>query len=110
MRTKVFLLTSLLAGTFLAGCTATEEPVTEEGGKAIRITAGIGETSRAVIDADYASNLDISFARLDNPALEYPVDRSRSHGWCRQYGDHFHNEAKLPVRRGTVRPYRVLSP
>lgn len=68
MRTKEFLLTSLLAGTFLAGCTATEEPVTEEGGKAIRITAGIGETSRAVIDADYASNLDISFARLDNPA------------------------------------------
>lgn len=68
MRTKELLLTSLLAGAFLAGCTATEEPVTKEGGEAIRITAGIGETSRAVIDAGYASNLDISFARLDNPA------------------------------------------
>lgn len=68
MRTKEFLLTSLLAGTFLAGCTATEEPVTEEGGEAIRITAGIGQTTRAVIDADYASNLELSFARLDNPA------------------------------------------
>lgn len=67
MRTKEFLLTSLLAGTFLAGCTATEEPVTEEGGEAIRITAGIGQTTRAVIDAGYGSDLDISFARLDNP-------------------------------------------
>lgn len=70
MRTKEFLLTSLLAGTFLAGCTATEEPVTEEGGEAIRITAGIGQTTRAVIDAGYGSDLDISFARLDNPATD----------------------------------------
>lgn len=67
MKTKELLLTSLLAGAFLAGCTATEEPVTKEGGEAIRITAGIGETSRAVIDGGYASNLDISFARIDNP-------------------------------------------
>lgn len=70
MRTKEFLLTSLLAGTFLAGCTATEEPVTEEGGEAIRITAGIGQTTRAVIDAGYGNDLDISFARLDNPATD----------------------------------------
>lgn len=68
MRTKDFLATSLLAAAFLAGCTATEEPVMENSGEAIRLTAGIGKTTRAVIDAGYGSNLDISFARIDNPS------------------------------------------
>ena len=68
MRTKELLATSLLAAAFLAGCTATEEPVMENSGEAIRLTAGIGKTTRAVIDAGHTSDLNISFARIDNPS------------------------------------------
>lgn len=67
MKTTEILLTSLLAFALLGGCTNTEEPAVAGSGEAIRITAGIGQTTRAVIDADYASNLELSFARLDNP-------------------------------------------
>ena len=68
MKTTEILLTSLLATAFLSGCTDTEEPAVAGSKEAIRITAGIGQTTRAVIDADYVDNLDISFARMDNPA------------------------------------------
>lgn len=66
MRTNGFFITSMLAVAFLAGCTNTEELVTANSEEAIRITAGIGETTRAVIDADYGTDLDVSFARIDN--------------------------------------------
>lgn len=68
MRTKELLATSLLVTAFLMGCTATEDSVMDTGGEAIRLTAGIDKTSRAVIDAGYTSDLDISFARIDNPS------------------------------------------
>ena len=68
MRTKDFWATSLLAAAFLTGCTATEEPVMENSGEAICLTAGIGKTTRAVIDAGHTSDLNISFARIDNPS------------------------------------------
>ena len=51
MRTNGFFVTSMLAVAFLAGCTNTEELVTANSEEAIRITAGIGEPTRAVIDA-----------------------------------------------------------
>ena len=66
MRTNGFFVTSMLAVAFLAGCTNTEEPVTANSEEAIRITAGIGEPTRAVIDACYGADLNVSFARIDN--------------------------------------------
>ena len=66
MRTTEILQASLLAAAFLAGCTNLEAPVVADSGEAIRITAGIGQTTRAVIDAGYAENLDVSFARIDH--------------------------------------------
>lgn len=67
MRTKEIVLASLLAA-FLGGCSSMEESVINKEGEPIRLTAGIGETTRAVIDAGYTNSLDISFARIDNPA------------------------------------------
>lgn len=66
MKTNGFFVTSMLAVAFLAGCTNTEEPVTANSEEAIRITAGIGEPTRAVIDAGYGADLNVSFARIDN--------------------------------------------
>ena len=66
MKTNGFFVTSMLAVAFLAGCTNTEEPVTANSEEAIRITAGIGELTRAVIDAGYGADLNVSFARIDN--------------------------------------------
>ena len=66
MKTNGFFVTSMLAVAFLAGCTNTEEPVTANSEEAIRITAGIGEPPRAVIDAGYGADLNVSFARIDN--------------------------------------------
>lgn len=66
MRTKELLVASMSVAAFLVGCTDTEEPVGASGGDAIRITAGIGETSRAVIDAGHTEDLDVSFVRIDN--------------------------------------------
>lgn len=67
MKTKEIVLASLLTA-FLGGCSSMEEPVTDNQGEAIRLTAGIGQTTRAVIDAGYANSLDVSFARIDNPS------------------------------------------
>lgn len=66
MRTKEIVLVSLLAA-FLGGCNSMEESVTDNQGEPIRLTAGIGKTTRAVIDAGYANSLNVSFARIDNP-------------------------------------------
>ena len=68
MRTTEILQASLLATAFLTGCTNLEAPVVADSGEAIRITAGIGQSTRAVIDAGYANNLNVSFARIDNVA------------------------------------------
>lgn len=45
-----------------------EEPVTDGAAEAIEASAGIAETTRAVISGGYASDLDVSFVRMDNPA------------------------------------------
>lgn len=70
MRSKTFLIslsiTGLLLISFLNSCSSVEEPLfgrSEE----IRVNAGIAETTRAVIAGGYASNLDVAFARMDNP-------------------------------------------
>lgn len=68
MRTNEIFLTILLAAAVLESCTHREEPATADGGEVIRISADIGETTRAVIDAGYAGELEVSFARFDNPA------------------------------------------
>lgn len=67
MKTGKLGIISLLGAAFLAGCTHMEEPVDGASGKEIRVSAGIAEATRAVINGDYANDLEISFARLDNP-------------------------------------------
>lgn len=58
---------SMLAAAFLCSCSNEEEPAVAGRGEAMQVSAGIGEATRAVIDADYATDLEVSFARLDNP-------------------------------------------
>ena len=67
MKTGKLLIMSLLGTTFLGGCTNTEEPVTDGTAQAIEVNAGIAEATRAVISGGYANDLEVSFARLDNP-------------------------------------------
>ena len=58
---------SLLAAILVGGCTNTEEPVTDEAAETIEVNAGIAEATRAVIGGGYTNDLEVSFARLDNP-------------------------------------------
>ena len=67
MKTNEFLVISMLSATFICSCSSREEPLEGGSGGTIEVSAGIGESTRAVIDADYADNLDVSFARFDNP-------------------------------------------
>ena len=67
MKTGKLLIMSLLVAVFLGGCTNTEEPVTDGTGEAIEVNAGIAESTRAVISGGYTNDLEVSFARLDNP-------------------------------------------
>lgn len=57
----------MLATAFLCSCSNEEEPAVGGIAEAMQVSAGIGEATRAVIDADYSSDLNVSFARLDNP-------------------------------------------
>lgn len=66
MKTEKLLIMSLLVAAFLGSCTNTEEPVTD-GTESIEVNAGIAEATRAVISGGYTNDLDVSFARLDNP-------------------------------------------
>ena len=66
MKTGKLLIMSLLVAAFLGSCTNTEEPVTD-GTESIEVNAGIAEATRAVISGGYTNDLDVSFARLDNP-------------------------------------------
>ena len=61
------LIMSLLATAFFGSCTNTEEPVTDGTAEAIEVNAGIAEATRAVIGGGYTNDLEVSFARLDNP-------------------------------------------
>lgn len=61
------LIMSLLATAFLNSCTDMEEPVTDGAAEAIEVNAGIAEATRAVIGGGYTNDLEVSFARLDNP-------------------------------------------
>lgn len=61
------LIMSLLATAFLNSCTDMEEPVTDEAAETIEVNAGIAEATRAVIGSGYTNDLEVSFARLDNP-------------------------------------------
>ena len=67
MKTGKLLIMSLLVAAFLGGCTNTEEPVTDGTAQAIEVNAGIAESTRAVISSGYTNDLEVSFARLDNP-------------------------------------------
>lgn len=67
MKTVKLLIMNVLAAACLGGCTNTEEPVTDSRAEAIEATAGIAETTRAVITGGYANSLEVSFARMDNP-------------------------------------------
>ena len=67
MKTGKLLIMSLLGTAFLGGCTNTEEPVTDGTAQAIEVNAGIAEATRAVIGGGYVDDLEVSFARLDNP-------------------------------------------
>lgn len=58
---------SLLATAFLNSCTDMEEPVTDGAAEAIEVNAGIAEATRAVIGGGYTNDLEVSFARLNNP-------------------------------------------
>lgn len=59
---------SLLGATILeGGCSNMEEPVTDGAAEAIEVNAGIAEATRAVIGGGYTNDLEVSFARLDNP-------------------------------------------
>ena len=58
---------SLLATAFFGSGTNTEEPVTDGTAEAIEVNAGIAEATRAVIGGGYTNDLEVSFARLDNP-------------------------------------------
>lgn len=67
MKTGKLLIMSLLVAAFLSGCTNMEEPVTDGTAQAIEVNAGIAEATRAVISGGYTNDLEVSFARLDNP-------------------------------------------
>ena len=64
METGKLLVMSLLVAAFLGSCTNMEEPVTDG---TVEVSAGIAESTRAVIGSGYANDLEVSFARLDNP-------------------------------------------
>lgn len=67
MKTGKLLIMSLLVAAFLSGCTNMEESVTDGTAEAIEVNAGIAEATRAVISGGYANDLEVSFARLNNP-------------------------------------------
>lgn len=67
MQTSKYWVASLLVAAFAGSCTHQEEPLAADMRQVIEVSAGIGEATRAVIDADHNSNLDIAFARLDEP-------------------------------------------
>ena len=68
METGKLLIMSLLGATILeGGCSNMEEPVTDGAAEAIEVNAGIAEATRAVIGGGYTNDLEVSFARLDNP-------------------------------------------
>lgn len=114
MRTNGFFITSMLAVAFLAGCTNTEEPVTANSEEAIRITRVSGETTRAVIDADYGTDLDVSFARIDNQPAGMnwntpSIDAIRT-GGAGNTAITFKQEQNYLAANGSVGPDRLLSP
>lgn len=57
---------NVLAAALLGSCTDVEEPVTDRVAETIEASAGIAETTRAVITGGYATDLEVSFARMDN--------------------------------------------
>lgn len=68
MKTNKYLVVSLLAVMALSSCSNDEnyidEPKTAEN---LDLSAGISTSTRAVIDANYGSNLNVAFVRVDNP-------------------------------------------
>jgi len=67
MKTGKLLVMNLLVAAVSSGCSNMEEPVTDGTGQVIEASAGIAQTTRAVIAGGYANSLDVSFARMDNP-------------------------------------------
>lgn len=67
MKTSKIWVMSLLATACLCGCGSEEEASGGGTPKAIQVRAGIRTPTRAVIDADYGDDLNVSFARMDHP-------------------------------------------
>ncbi|RHJ91680.1 hypothetical protein DW095_09165 [Bacteroides sp. AM07-16] len=68
MRMNKYLFVGMLAVCGLCSCSNDEDPIDSGSAKSMEISAGIGATTRAVIDAGYSSDLPVSFGRLDNPS------------------------------------------
>lgn len=67
MRMNKYLFVGMLAVCGLCSCSNDEDPIDGGSAKSMEISAGIGATSRAVIDAGYSYDLAVSFGRFDNP-------------------------------------------
>lgn len=68
MKTNKYVWVSLMATFLLGGCSNNEETIGEATKTNIELHAGIGQTTRAVIDAGYGSDLEVAFARINNPS------------------------------------------
>lgn len=85
MKTKKYLVLSLLATLALSSCSNDEEVVALPAATNMELSAGIGEATRAVIDAGYGSDLEVAFMRMNNPAnnttwITPTIDATRAGG------------------------------
>ncbi|WP_195372184.1 MULTISPECIES: fimbrillin family protein [Parabacteroides] len=71
MRTNKFLAVGLLATMILSSCSNNEEPVNGAGVNEIKLSAGIGQTTRAVINQGYEQDLPVAFARIEANASSW---------------------------------------
>lgn len=55
---------------FMSSCSNDEESAAAGSLNEIKVDAGIGKSTRAVIESDYAFNLEMSFARIDEPGTK----------------------------------------
>lgn len=74
---------SMLVAGLMLGCSNEEEAATGGSADEIRVSGSIGKSSRAVIDAGHADDLEVAFGRFDNPDSEgnwTTVDATRAGG------------------------------
>lgn len=85
MKTNKYLAVSLLAALALSSCSNNEEEVIEPAATNMELSAGIGQSTRAVIDANYGNDLEVAFVRMNNPAsnttwITPAIDATRAGG------------------------------